>query len=119
MRTMSRLVGALAISALFAVGDSGVYAQDASPSGGTAASPSGEVASPSIVPGGPYDQSLVSGCAQGETKGPKGESGVPPSDLSVSADEAATLKAGGYKAALLWPISGDFTTALSQGLRHQ
>jgi ribose transport system substrate-binding protein len=71
------------------------------------------------VPGGAYDQSLVAGCAQGETKGPKGESGVPPSSLVVSPDEAAKLQAGGYKAALLWHISGDFTNALSQGVKDQ
>jgi len=75
--------------------------------------------SPSVVPGGPLDDSLVRDCAQGQTLGPKGETGVPMSDLSLTPDEIATLQGGDHTAALLWHISGDFTTAASQGVKDR
>jgi len=74
---------------------------------------------PSIVPGGPLDDSLVADCAVGTTLGPKGETGVPMSDLVVTPDEVATLQGGGHTAALLWHVSGDFTNAISQGVKDR
>jgi ribose transport system substrate-binding protein len=72
---------------------------------------------PSIVPGGPYDTSRVAGCARGVTKGPNGETGVPGSQLSVTPDEAATLQAGTFKAAILWHTSGAWVNAVGSGIK--
>jgi ribose transport system substrate-binding protein len=61
----------------------------------------------------------VRDCAQGETKGPLGETGVPTTDLQLSDEEVAQLQGEDLTAALLWHISGDFTNALSQGVRDR
>lgn len=104
VRSAAPLIGALLVAAMSAPA--------------LAQSP-GAVAPASIVPGGPLDDSLVRDCAVGATLGPKGETGVPMTDLSVSPDEITTLQGGGHSAALLWHISGDFTTALSQGVKDR
>ncbi|MFL5756756.1 MAG: substrate-binding domain-containing protein [Chloroflexota bacterium] len=85
-------------------------------SGSTGASASaGAAETPLPPPGG----SLITGCAQGATKGPKGETGVPASQVTLTDDEISKVKTGNYKAAILWHTSGDFVNALSRGIKDQ
>lgn len=100
MRRTLRATGALGAVLAIGIGSGVVVAQDAS-----------------VAPGGPGDQSLVADCAQGSTTGPKGEAGVPMSDLTISEEEIAQLKEGGHKAALLWHTSGDFVNAFGRGIK--
>jgi ribose transport system substrate-binding protein len=51
----------------------------------------------------------------GETRGPGGEMATPASQLTLSPDEIAKVKAGHYTAALLWHTSSDFTNAVTAG----
>lgn len=100
MRRTLRATGALGAVLAIGISSGVVVAQDAS-----------------VAPGGPNDQSLVADCAQGSTTGPKGEAGVPMTDLSISDEEIAQLKEGGHKAALLWHTSGDFVNAFGRGIK--
>ncbi|GGO94508.1 substrate-binding domain-containing protein [Wenjunlia tyrosinilytica] len=50
-----------------------------------------------------------------ETRGPNGEKPTATSDLTLSAADAAKVKAGHYTAALLWHTSSDFTNAVTAG----
>ncbi len=51
------------------------------------------------------------------TQGPGLEPATPSSEIWLSDDESATVRAGGHTAALLWHTSGAFTEAVSQGAR--
>lgn len=59
----------------------------------------------------------VAGDAAKATVGPHGESATPSSELKLSADELAKLKAGHHTAALLWHTSSDFTNGVTAGAR--
>src|SRR4030095_2830485 len=47
--------------------------------------------------------------------GPSGEAATPSSDVTLSDADIAALKDKGYKAALLWHTSSDFTNAVTAG----
>lgn len=63
------------------------------------------------------DMSAVKDCAKGQTTGPAGEPGTPTDQVSLTADEMAKVKAGNYKAAILWHTSGDFVNGVSRGIK--
>lgn len=50
-----------------------------------------------------------------KTQGPNGESPTPLSDLTLTSDELAKLKAGDYSADFLWHTSSQFVTAVQDG----
>jgi ribose transport system substrate-binding protein len=50
-----------------------------------------------------------------QTVGPAGEAATPSADVALSDADIAALKDKGYKAALLWHTSSDFTNAVGQG----
>jgi ribose transport system substrate-binding protein len=88
----------------------------ASPSESASASASAAAEeTPLPPPGG----TLVASCAKGATKGPKGETGVPTSQITLTADEVDKVKSGNYKAAILWHTSGDFVNAVGRGIKDQ
>ena len=58
---------------------------------------------------------LSIGIAGAQTVGPQGESATPSSTITVSDDKVASLKAGNYKAALLWHDQSDFVNAVTAG----
>jgi ribose transport system substrate-binding protein len=58
---------------------------------------------------------IKSSKAVGETRGPSGEKPTPASALTLSQAEIDKIKAGSYTAALVWPQSADFTTAVTAG----
>jgi len=58
---------------------------------------------------------LASAMALAQTKGPKGESPTPTSQITLTDTEAAKLKEGKYTAALLWHTSSDFVNAVTAG----
>jgi len=58
---------------------------------------------------------LVSAHAHAETVGPMGETATPSTTIQVPKDKVAELKAGGYKAALLWHDQSDFVNAVTLG----
>ncbi len=58
---------------------------------------------------------LLGAFAQAQTVGPSGESATPSSGVTVGDDKIAALKAGGYKAALLWHDQSDFVNAVTAG----
>jgi ribose transport system substrate-binding protein len=99
-------------------------------SGGGSAAPS--VAAPSVAASAPAastgaSQPPASGaapsgglaCAQGQTKGPKGEAGVPTDQITLTPEEVAKVKEGKYKAAILWHTSGDFVNAVGRGIKDK
>ncbi|MDO6730930.1 substrate-binding domain-containing protein [Marinovum sp. 2_MG-2023] len=53
--------------------------------------------------------------AMAETVGPQGEAATPTSEIVVPETSAAALRAGGYKAALLWHDQSDFVNAVTGG----
>ena len=55
------------------------------------------------------------GPAFSQTVGPQGESATPSSSITVSDEMADALRAGGYKAALLWHDQSDFVNAVTAG----
>ncbi len=63
--------------------------------------------------------SAATACAQGATLGPKGETGVPTSQLTLSADEVQKIKDGKLKAAILWHTSGDWVNAVARGIKDK
>lgn len=57
--------------------------------------------------------------ANAQTVGPQGEAATPSSSVTLSDADIATLKGKGYKAALLWHTSSDFTNAVSAGAKDE
>ncbi|GGF23193.1 rhizopine-binding protein [Youhaiella tibetensis] len=57
--------------------------------------------------------------ALAQTVGPNGESATPSADIQLSDADLAALKDKGYKAALLWHTSSDFTNAVSAGAKDE
>ncbi|MER9496019.1 substrate-binding domain-containing protein [Mesorhizobium sp. M0006] len=58
---------------------------------------------------------LAANPAFAQTVGPQGESASPSADVILSDADIAALKDKGYKAALLWHTSSDFTNAVTAG----
>ncbi|ESW90299.1 substrate-binding domain-containing protein [Mesorhizobium sp. M1148] len=58
---------------------------------------------------------LAANPAFAQTVGPQGESATPSADVILSDADIAALKDKGYKAALLWHTSSDFTNAVTAG----
>lgn len=58
---------------------------------------------------------FAAGAAHAQTVGPQGETATPSSSLTLSDADIAALKDKGYKAALLWHTSSDFTNAVTAG----
>ncbi|GIT80514.1 sugar ABC transporter substrate-binding protein [Leifsonia sp. LS1] len=54
-----------------------------------------------------------------EFVGPNGEKPGPLSDLALTADEEAKVKAGTFTAAFVWHTSSDFVTAVEKGARQE
>ena len=54
-----------------------------------------------------------------ETVGPAGEAATKSGDVKLSDADLAELKGKGYKAALLWHTSSDFTNAVSAGAKDE
>ncbi len=54
-----------------------------------------------------------------ETVGPAGEAATKSGDVKLSDADLAKLKGKGYKAALLWHTSSDFTNAVSAGAKDE
>jgi ribose transport system substrate-binding protein len=59
----------------------------------------------------------MSGLAHAETVGPQGEKATPSSEVTLTDADIAALKDKGYKAALLWHTSSDFTNAVTAGAK--
>jgi ribose transport system substrate-binding protein len=57
--------------------------------------------------------------AHAQTVGPQGETAVPSAEVKLSDADLAALKGKGYKAALLWHTSSDFTNAVSAGAKDE
>lgn len=120
----SPAVSSVESSALASASESASGSESAGPSesGSVGASPSMQEsasASASGSTGAGASGSPLADCAKGQTKGPKGEVGTPMSQISLTADEMAKVKAGNYKAAILWHTSGDFVNAFSRGIKDQ
>jgi ribose transport system substrate-binding protein len=62
---------------------------------------------------------ISSALALAQTKGPKGESPTPTSEIKLSDDEVAKIKQGNYTAALLWHTSSDFVNAVTAGAKDE
>jgi ribose transport system substrate-binding protein len=58
---------------------------------------------------------LMPTLASAQTKGPAGEAATPSAEVTVTDADIAALKDKGYKAALLWHTSSDFTNAVTAG----
>lgn len=58
---------------------------------------------------------LAAGNAFAQTVGPAGETATASSEVTLTDADIAALKDKGYKAALLWHTSSDFTNAVGQG----
>ena len=58
---------------------------------------------------------ILAGSVLAQTKGPHGESATPAASLTLTLDEEAKVKAGGYTAGLAWHQSSDYTSAVNQG----
>ena len=54
-----------------------------------------------------------------QTVGPSGEAATPSADVTLSGADIAALTGKGYKAALLWHTSSDFTNAVSAGAKDE
>ncbi|MDH6231692.1 ribose transport system substrate-binding protein [Mesorhizobium soli] len=59
------------------------------------------------------------GAACAQTVGPSGETATPSADVSLSDADIGALRGKGYKAALLWHTSSDFTNAVSAGAKDE
>ncbi|MDQ0471522.1 substrate-binding domain-containing protein [Labrys wisconsinensis] len=53
------------------------------------------------------------------TRGPHGESATPAKSLTLTPEQEAKVKAGGFTAALVWHTSSDYTTAVNQGAKDE
>lgn len=62
---------------------------------------------------------LAAGAATAQTVGPSGETATPSADVALSDADIGALKDKGYKAALLWHTSSDFTNAVSAGAKDE
>ncbi|ESY11699.1 LacI family transcriptional regulator [Mesorhizobium sp. LNJC386A00] len=62
---------------------------------------------------------LAANPAFAQTVGPQGESATPSADVILSDADIAALKDKGYKAALLWHTSSDFTNAVTAGATYE
>ena len=62
---------------------------------------------------------LAAGAASAQTVGPSGESATPSADVALTDADIGALKGKGYKAALLWHTSSDFTNAVSAGAKDE
>jgi ribose transport system substrate-binding protein len=49
------------------------------------------------------------------TSGPHGEAATPAAELTLTPEQEAAVKAGGFTAALVWHTSSDYTTAVNAG----
>ncbi|HEV2502889.1 MAG TPA: substrate-binding domain-containing protein [Mesorhizobium sp.] len=62
---------------------------------------------------------LAAGIASAQTVGPAGEAATPSAEVKLSDADIGALKGKGYKAALLWHTSSDFTNAVSAGAKEE
>ncbi|MER9079784.1 substrate-binding domain-containing protein [Mesorhizobium sp. M0895] len=62
---------------------------------------------------------LLAGGAGAQTVGPSGETATPSDEVTLSDTDLAAVKEKGYKAALLWHTSSDFTNAVSAGAKDE
>ncbi|MER8524194.1 substrate-binding domain-containing protein [Mesorhizobium sp. M0814] len=62
---------------------------------------------------------LVAGGAGAQTVGPSGETATPSAEVRLSDADLAAVKEKGYKAALLWHTSSDFTNAVTSGAKDE
>ncbi|WP_054309204.1 substrate-binding domain-containing protein [Mesorhizobium sp. 1M-11] len=62
---------------------------------------------------------LVTGATFAQTVGPAGEAATPSAEVKLSDADIGALKGKGYKAALLWHTSSDFTNAVSAGAKDE
>jgi ribose transport system substrate-binding protein len=62
---------------------------------------------------------LTAPAAIAQTVGPHGEAATPSESVTLSDADLTTLKAKGYKAALLWHTSSDFVNAVSAGAKDE
>ncbi|MBB6465645.1 ribose transport system substrate-binding protein [Aminobacter lissarensis] len=62
---------------------------------------------------------FAAGAASGQTVGPSGETATPSVDVALTEADIGALKGKGYKAALLWHTSSDFTNAVSAGAKDE
>jgi len=60
---------------------------------------------------------VATGVAHAETVGPQGETATASSEVTLTDADIAALKDKGYKAALLWHTSSDFTNAVAAGAK--
>lgn len=65
------------------------------------------------------EPAIKSSKAVGQTRGPAGESPTPTSDLKLTADEVAKVKAEKATAALVWHTSSDFVSAVQRGAEEE
>jgi ribose transport system substrate-binding protein len=63
--------------------------------------------------------SLAGSAAFAQTVGPSGETATPSAEVKLTDSDIAALKDKGYKAALLWHTSSDFTNAVSAGAKDE
>ena len=63
--------------------------------------------------------SLAGSAAFAQTVGPSGETATPSAEVKLTDADIAALKDKGYKAALLWHTSSDFTNAVSTGAKDE
>ncbi|MGN6142662.1 MAG: substrate-binding domain-containing protein [Mesorhizobium sp.] len=63
--------------------------------------------------------SLAGSAAFAQTVGPSGETATPSAEVKLTDADIAALKDKGYKAALLWHTSSDFTNAVSAGAKDE
>jgi ribose transport system substrate-binding protein len=63
--------------------------------------------------------SLAGSTAFAQTVGPSGETATPSAEVKLTDADIAALKDKGYKAALLWHTSSDFTNAVSAGAKDE
>ncbi len=61
----------------------------------------------------------VAAWAQSKTVGPKGETATPSSELQLTDEEVAKLKAGNYTAAMVWHMAQEFTNAVTAGAHDE
>ena len=62
---------------------------------------------------------LAATAAHAQTVGPSGEAATPSEKITLSDSDLSALKGKGYKAALLWHTSSDFTNAVSAGAKDE
>lgn len=126
------LLGALAATSLLLVACStGASVSNSSSSSSTSSSPpssSMAVGSTDSASSGSSSLTSSSSAARGssvidlnitQTVGPNGEQPTPTDSLTLTAAEVAKVKAGGFKAAMLWHQSSAFVTAVQNGAQAE